>query len=54
MEGMAQKEEEKPFEERRIWRVEGYGVRMIKVGECGATLREAKEAADLNRKLSRG
>jgi len=48
------KEEEKPFEERRIWRVEGYGVRMIKVGECGATLREAKEAADLNRELSRG
>lgn len=43
----------KPFEQRRIWRVEGVGIRMVKEGESGTTLNEAKSVVEFNRSMAR-
>jgi len=47
-----EEEQKKPWRERRIWFVELHGVRIVKEGEHGITLDEAKEAAKLNRRLN--
>jgi hypothetical protein len=43
----------KPFEQQRIWRVEGAGIRMVKEGESGTTLNEAKSVMEFNRSMAR-
>jgi len=49
-----EEEMRKPFRKRRIWWVGADGLRMVKEGERGITLSEAKEAAQLNRRFSIG
>ena len=46
-----EEEMRKPFKQRRIWWVEAAGPRMVKEGERGVTLSEAKKAAVLNRRF---
>lgn len=43
----------KPFEKRRIWWVESDRARMIKEGERGVTLADAKQAVEFNRSMAR-
>jgi hypothetical protein len=40
-----QEEARKPFEEQRVWWIDGVGARMIKEGERSVTLAEAKQMA---------
>ena len=46
-------EMQKPLEERRIWWVDGSSVRMVKHGEHGVTLGDAKQALEFNRSMAK-
>ena len=46
-------EMQKPLEERRIWRVDDTSVRMVKHGERGVTLGDARQALEFNRSMAK-